>query len=76
MIPRKIALVPRVMMNGCSPVQLTEQPLIAPQCAANQYTANHRCEKRVNTCQHQFGGHHTGKRQNRANREVDTSDQG
>lgn len=29
-IPRKIALVPRVMMNGCSPVQLTEQPLIAP----------------------------------------------
>ncbi len=29
-IPRKIALVPRVIMNGCSPVQLTRQPLIAP----------------------------------------------
>ena len=28
--PRKIALVPRVMMKGCRPVKLTSKPLTAP----------------------------------------------
>ena len=60
MIPRKIALVFQGNDERCSPVQLTVQPLIAPSAPPTS-TRQLALAKRINTCQHQFGGHHTGK---------------